>query len=152
MWLWLHVQFSGNCSTKRCRCSKSGQACTDFCQCNTEVSKNTDPLMEMRTEEDENIDESFWKLVSRVRTFNIFCSHTIILFPSDDKFSIFDVFSSDITLYIEIFQCNLYLTSHGSTNQSVILRTSSQIPTLAWVFSQQHEVTWIRGDRERPNF
>ena len=148
MWLWLHVQFSGNCSTKRCRCSKSGQACTDFCQCNTEVSKNTDrwwrwglkktkTLMKVSEHWCPEFGRSIYSAVIQLFYFLL---------------TIFDVFPSNITLYIEIFQCNLYLTSHGSTNQSVILRTSSQIPTLAWVFSQQHEVTWICGDRERPNF
>ena len=31
----------------------------DFCQCNAEVCENTDPLVEMRSEEDEDINESF---------------------------------------------------------------------------------------------
>ena len=130
--------FSGNCFTKRCRCSKSGQACTDFCRCNTEVCENTDPLMEVRSEEDEDIDKSFWILVSRLLTFNVFCSHitwqNYCVFLVTINFR-FDVFSSDNTLYIEIFQCKLYLTSYGWTNKSVILLTSSQIPTSALAFS-----------------
>ena len=50
--------FSENCSTKHCRCSKSGQVCTGLFQCNAEVCKNTDPLMKTRSEEDKDIDES----------------------------------------------------------------------------------------------
>ena len=80
--------FSENCSTKHCRCSKSGQACTDLFQCNAEVCKYTDPLMKKRSEEDKDIDESLWTLLSRLRTFNVFCSHIAWqnCFSSDDKF------------------------------------------------------------------
>ena len=130
--------FSVNCCTKRCRRSKSEQAWEGFCQCNAEVCENTAPLMEMRSEEDEDFDESFWTLVSRLLTFNVFCSHitwqNCCLFSSEDKFPIWRL-SSDNTLYMEIFQCNLYLGSYGRTKKSVILCTSSQIHISAWVFS-----------------
>ena len=67
----------------------------------------------------ENIDEHFWTLVSTLRTFNVFCSHITwkiyCFFLLTINFR-FDVFSSDNTLYTEIFQCNLYLTSYGWTN------------------------------------
>ena len=121
--------FSGNCSTKRYRCSKWDQVCTDFCQCNVEVCENNDPLMEMRSEEDEDIDGSFWTLVSRLRMFNVFCRHITwqnhcFFFLLTINFR-FDVFFFNNTLYIEIFQCNLYLTYYGWTNKSIILRTSS---------------------------
>ena len=115
--------FSGNCSSKRRR-SKSGQVCPDFCQCNAKVSENTDSLMEMRKEEGDDNDESFWTLVLRLRTFSVFCSHvtwqniTIFLLKINFRF---EVFSSDNTFYIEIYQCNLYLTY--------------LIPTSTWVFS-----------------
>ena len=79
-------------------------------------------LMEMRREEDEPINESFWTLMSRFWAFSIFCSHItwIIVFFLLTKNFWLDVFSSDNTLYIDIFQCNLYLTSYGYelTNQS----------------------------------
>ena len=100
--------FSGSCSTKRCRCSISGQAWKGFCQCNVEVCEHTDPLMHMRSEADEDIDESFWTLVSRPETFNVFCNHitwqNYCFFLLKINFR-FDVFSSNNTLYIEIFQC-----------------------------------------------
>ena len=104
---------------------------------NAEVCENTDPLMEMRSEEVEDIDESLWTSVSRLWTFNVFCSHITwqnYFFLLTINFR-FDIFSSDNTLYFKTFQCNLYFTSYGWTNKSVILRTSSQIPTSAWVFS-----------------
>ena len=67
----------------------------------------------------ENIDEHFWTLVSTLRTFNVFCSHITwkiyCFFLLTINFR-FDVFPSDNTLYTEIFQCNLYLTSYGWTN------------------------------------
>ena len=128
--------FSGNCSTKCCRCIESGQACANFSQCNTEVCENTEPLIEMRSEED--IDESFWTLMFRLWMFNLFCSHitwqNYCFFLLTINFQ-FDVFSSDNTFYIEIFQSNLYLISYGWTKKPVILRTSSQNSTSAWVFS-----------------
>ena len=59
-----------NCSTKRCLCRKSGQVCTYW-----GVQKHwpADGDEEWRRRRD--IDESFWTLVSRLRTFNIFGSH-----------------------------------------------------------------------------
>ena len=51
--------FSGKCSAKRCRYSKSGQAWTDFCHYNAKVCKSSDPLIEIRSEEHKDVDESF---------------------------------------------------------------------------------------------
>ena len=47
----------------------------ELCQCNAEVGEDTDSLTEMKSEEDEDIDESFWTVVFRLQTFNVFCSH-----------------------------------------------------------------------------
>ena len=94
--------FSGNCSTKHCHCSKSGQSYTDFWQCNAEVCENIDAIKEMMSEEDEDVDESFWTLVSRLATFNVFCNHitwqNYCFFLLTINF-LLDVFSTGNTLY-----------------------------------------------------
>ena len=51
----MHTFNLGNCATKRCRCSKSRQACTDFCSCDHDYCENTD--VELLVEEGDEGEE-----------------------------------------------------------------------------------------------
>ena len=73
--------------------------------------KKTKTLMKASKHWRQNFGPSMYTVVKKLGRIFFF-------FPLKLNFR-FDVFSSDITLCVEIFQCNLYLTSYGWTNKSV---------------------------------